>query len=170
MSKEDVKRSETVELENVKQPETALEVLHGTSAVSGMPCMILYQFAENQLVAASYVIAGKTSGRVQMKRHTNDNDFLEDYETVKGVLAEKYGSPLRDETTWRNPLYRADPSHYGFAVSMGHLTKLAGWETPRTRLGLIISGDNFEITIVVSYQSLGLLDLAEKAKKTKSPF
>lgn len=161
MTKEEVKRSETVEIQPMPPSATTLETVGGTSCVAGMPCTILYEFAENQLASAGYVITS---------RHTNANNYLDDYETVKGVLREKYGTPLRDETTWDNPLYRDDPSHYGFAVSIGHLSKGAFWETPTTRVGVFIKGDNYDITIVVMYRSLALQNLveAEKAKKAKA--
>jgi len=165
MSKDEVKQSETVELRTADRSETTLETLVGTGSVAGMPCIIFYEFAEDQLVSASYVIAGKTAAG--LKRHTSDNSYLEDYETLKGILREKYGTPLNDETTWRNPLYRDSPARYGLAVSLGHLQESVAWLTPTTRLGAVISGDNYDIGIVVLYQSLGLSDLAEKARKAK---
>lgn len=172
MTAEEVKHSETVELQAAERSETGVDILLGTSSVAEMPCAIIYEFAENKLVSANYEILGKIPGAVPTKRHTADNKYLDDYETIKGILSEKYGTPLGDETTWRNPLYRDDPSQYGFAVSLGHLSKLAVWQTPTTRVAEVISGDNYDITIVVRYQSLALLDLAEKARKAKakSPF
>jgi hypothetical protein len=128
-----------------------------------MPCIVTYEFVENQLDGAGYYISGK--------RHTNENSYLDDYETIKALLLEKYGDPISDTTDWKNPLYRSDPSHYGFAVSVGHLSRSALWSTPRTRLGVTITGDNYEVAITVFYQSVALLDAAEKAKaKAKNPF
>jgi hypothetical protein len=79
---------------------------------------------------------------------------------------------VTDEVIWSNPLYRDDLAQHGFGVSIGHLTKLTAWRTPTTQLGVIMSGDNYEISITVSYQSIALRDLAEKTKKATatSPF
>lgn len=94
MSKEEVRRSETLELQAVTVPDTAIEILAGTSSVAGMPCAIVYTIAEDQLVSAGYTISGKIEGSVPIKRHTNDNNYLDDYEAVKAIMREKYGTPI----------------------------------------------------------------------------
>jgi hypothetical protein len=45
-------------------------------------------------VSAGYTISGKIEGSVPIKRHTNDNNYLDDYEAVKAIMREKYGTPI----------------------------------------------------------------------------
>lgn len=52
-------------------------------------------------------------------------------------------------------------------LALDILKTVAAWETPTTLLGVGISGDNYDITIVASYGSLKLQGLAERAKKAK---
>jgi hypothetical protein len=93
MSKDQVKGSETVELQAMAVDKNGPDVLGGTSSVDGMPCMILYQFADNQLVSAAYQIPGKTLGTLSRKRHTNDNVYLDDFETIRRHVATSMGNP-----------------------------------------------------------------------------
>jgi len=50
-------------------------------------------------------------------------------------------------------LYKDDPQDWGMAVSAGHMIKYAKWETNTTNISIIMTGDNYEITTMVGYES-----------------
>ena len=68
-------------------------------------------------------------------------------------MIEKYGQPSEDEEFWRSNLYRDNPGDYGMAVAVGDLVKRTTWETDNTKIVLGITGDNFEIGVVIVYFS-----------------
>lgn len=153
MSKIKAKKSETAKLYSEEK-----DIIIYQSKVAGLDCMIGYVFADDKLVRGRYVF---------ILQHTNKNDFIDDYKSIKETISEKYGTPKQDETVWKNLLYADDIEKYGFAVSMGHLYYYAAWETPTTEIDLELSGDNFEIKLLVEYTSIKLKSLAERAKKNK---
>jgi len=154
MTKAQVKKTEKSKL--VNEDENLL-VYQGT--VSGLDCLIVYIFAEGKLVRAKYIFT---------KTHSNKNDYISDFNTLKEVLTKKYGKPVKDSHIWKNDLYRDDYQYWGFAVSLGHLVYFADWETSNTNLSLALYGENFEITLAIEYQSKKLKKLEEKAKEKEA--
>ena len=106
--------------------------------------------------------------------HSNENDYILDFNKLKEILTKKYGKPIEDERLWKNDLYRDDPQYWGFAISLGHLIYLATWETPATDttdttiITLLLNGENFEIMFCIEYLSKNLHKLEEKAIEKKS--
>ena len=130
----------------------------------GLNMGVFYNFVENKLVRAGYGV---------VEEHSNKNLYIQDYKELKGVLLEKYGEPSDKwfggdkykEITWLNDLYKDDPSHWGFAISLGHLVYQSCWETDETDIVLRLSGDNYEIQLNLVYFSKKLKDLEEKEKE-----
>lgn len=124
-----------------------------------------YYFVEDQLYFAKYVI---------LTTHTNLNDYLIDFEDFKVTLTKKYGEPLKDDTVWKDELYKDDQSNWGTAISTGRMEKSAIWETETTRIVLQLKGDNYKISFEIRYETKDerLLALEEqlKAKKEQSAF
>jgi len=114
MSVAQVKSSEPLEV--VKEDK---DFLGYKTIVIGKDVLLGYFFVDNQLVRARYVLA---------ESHTNENDFITDYNDFKKILTKKYGKPKQDETFWKNDLYKDDYSHWGTAISLGHLVYLSSWE------------------------------------------
>jgi hypothetical protein len=158
MSKKQVKITESGKIERDNE-----RMLAYSGKVSGIECLILYIFAENKLVRAKYVFTPE---------HTNKNDFIVDYKSVKDGLAKKYGEPKSDDTNWRNDLYKDDYSNWGFAISLGHLMYFAEWETESTEISLILSGENYKTRLAAEYSSKQFQHLEEKAieKKTQEDY
>lgn len=90
--------------------------------------------------------------------HTNKNDYIEDYKSIKDILTKKYGKPYSDETTWKNDQYKDDPQNYGRAVSKGHLIYHCGFSAGDTEITLGLDGDNYEISHVLLYSCYRLED------------
>ncbi len=127
--------------------------------ISGLDCFIFYILAEGKLVRAKYAFT---------ETHSNKNDYIPDYNSLKETLIKKYGKPIEDSHLWKNDLYRDDNQNWGFAVSLGHLVYFADWETSTTNISLALYGENYEISLAIEYQSKKLKSLEEKAKQKKT--
>jgi hypothetical protein len=153
MSKKQVKATESGKI--VRDDD---DVLAYSGTVSGMEALIAYIFTDSKLVRAKYVF---------LPDHTNKNDYIVDYKNVKETLTDKYGAAKSDDSYWRNDLYKTDYSEWGFAVSLGHLTYSADWETESTEISLILSGENYKINLATEYTSKQFKSLEETARQKK---
>ena len=129
------------------------------SKILGKAVGITYDFIQNKLVKASYVLT---------ETHTNKNDFIQDYKHFKNALTKKYGTPKVDKVVWSNDLFKGNPSRRGLAVSMGHLGYLSQWQTATSDISCILHGDNYKISCVMQYKSRRLQHLEQQEKRKKS--
>lgn len=127
------------------------------SELVGMKCLIGYLFTNEVL----------TRGRYLMKeKHSNKNDFLNDYLKLKKLLTKKYGKPTHsDDKTWYNDLYKSDFKNWGFAISLGHLSLKNSWYTPDTEIHLNLSGDNYKIKHLLEYTSKRFKNIEEEKQE-----
>jgi hypothetical protein len=142
--------------ENAKLEASAVEGLAYEDEIAGLKASILYQFVDDKLVLGAYVIHG---------RHVNDNLFINEYTTLQGLLKEKYGAPKVERMVWHSDLFKDNPAQWGTAVAAGALTYHTGWETPETKIDLILSGDNFKVNFGLQYRSKRLAGLEAAASK-----
>lgn len=124
--------------------------------VAGFSTVLIYVFVEDRLVRARYDFT---------QRHSNKNEYLADYETIKQILLKKYGKPDSNERIWSNSLFQNDPQQYGLAVARGDMFQMAEWSLPKTEIVLVLSGDNFEIHLVAEYVSRALKHLEEEQQE-----
>jgi len=153
MSKEEVMNNETLTL--VEQIDNNLVYF---TSVSNLECLLIYEFVNNKLYSANYVFS---------EEHTTQNQYINDYFTIKGLLEKKYGEPVNYEERWNDSLFKSDPDKRGLAVSVGHLSYLISWETNQTEINLLMYGDNFKISTILFYQSKKLTETAQKQKEEK---
>ena len=153
MSESDVKASEPLEI-----AESEDNLLGYKTKVLDKDVYVGYMFIENQLVRSFYMLA---------ESHSNQSDYINDYQDFKAILEKKYGKPIDDQTIWKNDLYKDDYSHWGTAISMGHLIFQSTWITDTTEIVNVLHGDNYEISCGVQYKSINLKEIEEKAKEKK---
>jgi len=149
------------ELEDAKLTAEGPDALSYAGKVAGLDAGIVYQFADDKLVAGGYVIEG---------RHANANIFIDECNELRALLREKYGKPTSDKMVWRDDLYKNDPSNWGIAVGSGRLSYFTEWQTPETKINLALSGDNFKVNFVLRYGSKkyqGLLEATDKKRKLR---
>lgn len=139
MSVAEVKLSETAKLLDESDG-----ILLYESSLSGLDVFVGYVFTNGILVRGKYI---------SVERHSNRNDYITDYNTLKDLLTKKYGAPIDENVFWLDDLYRDDYSDWGFAVSLGHLKYFDSWETERTAITAALYGDNYEITHGIEYKS-----------------
>jgi len=139
MSVDEVKRSESG-----KPVHEQDSILMYNVSLSGMDASCGYLFTNGNLFRGVYTFNLK---------HTNENDYIADYDKIKAMMIDKHGKPKQDEVNWKNDRYKTDPQKYGFAVSLGHLVYFATWETEDTNIVLELTGDNYKINVKSSYWS-----------------
>lgn len=120
-------------------------------------CDVVYIFAFNELVRAKYV---------PTTEHSNNNAYLDDFDTWADMLSGKYGK-VEAKTYWSNDLYRSDRSEWGMALAVGHLSKYAKWDRPDTVIILALNGENFKVSLSVEYSSVKLEQLEKEAEKAE---
>ncbi len=152
MSKAEVKNAE--ELEVAYETE---DLLGYESSVGGLDAYLYFGFVENKLYRLVYVF---------QEKHSNRNMYVDDFQKLSNALYEKYGDWESDsDWVWENDLYVDDPEEMGLAISVGHVWRAVLWNTPRTKIGHEIKGDNFEITHRIMYDSIEFMPLADEARK-----
>lgn len=132
-----VKESETSEL--VMENELGL---YYKGEIAGLDVMLAYFFTNDLLVRTNYIV---------MEEHSNRNAYIDDFNTLKGLLSTKYGTPQDDDKHWKNSLFKDDYSDWGTAISIGHLVYQASWELERSGILLTLGGDNYKITLGLQY-------------------
>ena len=127
-----------------------------TGEIAGLKAQYLYYFLDDVLVRGGYTFREK---------HYNKNKYIDDYNNLKEILTRKYGSPTTSNTRWYKDHYKDRPQYHGRAVSMGELVFVSNWETDRTLIFLILTGDNFNISMVLQYNSKLYKELIDKAEE-----
>jgi hypothetical protein len=152
-------RDQVIQTEGREDVEEGANYLSYAGQVAGLSCSILYIFVEGTLVRGKYFFNVS---------HSNDNDHLSDYSTLKEMLIKKYGRPLEDEKLWKDDLYKDDYQEWGLAVSSGRLTMYAKWEKSETEIALILSGDNYQIDLSIEYISKRLGHLEDQMRERQA--
>ncbi|QEN03307.1 hypothetical protein EW093_00825 [Thiospirochaeta perfilievii] len=130
-----------------------------TSKVAGKDCYIIYFFTQDILTSARYFFTEK---------HSNKNDFILDYNSIKELLTDKYSNAIKEDVIWRDDLYKDDFSDWGLAISIGDLLYFSDWEDDKTEIHLVLMGENYSITHLVDYQSKEMKEMTEKIKNSNT--
>ena len=113
------------------------------TSILNKDCYLFYYFEnDNKLSSAGYFFDIK---------HTNPNDYIEDYLKLQDSLCSKYGEPITNKIVWKNNLYRNNQQFWGLAISMGHLQYKSTWETITTKISLNLYGDNYQNNLMIVY-------------------
>ena len=153
-SQEEVKVSE-----NIKPLAEDKESILFKVQLAGKGVTLVYNFlSQHGLYSSGYLFDEK---------HTNQNDFIDDYDEIKSLLIKKYGPPILERVVWLNDLFKDDPKDYGMAVSIGHLKYVSTWKVEQTNISLGLVGDNYKINMLLNYKSERLNKLVEEAQELK---
>ena len=125
--------------------------------IAGFPCIVGYVFVDDKLTMLKYILTQK---------HSNSNDFIDDYNKLVDLLSKKYGEPYFNMPTWKNTLFKNEPSSYGLAISAGHLEYNAAWDLPKEKIDVFLDGENYDINFVIQYVSKQYQN-AKKEKQEK---
>ena len=138
MTKAEVKQTESLEL-----TESDDEILVYETSFLGLDTYIFFAFNSGNLVSGGYAFNNK---------HTNDNNYIEDYHSIKELLTEKYGEPESDEVNWTNDSWKHNKNEWGYAISQGHLEYFSGYELDKLYIEHALVSDNYlGITHTIKY-------------------
>lgn len=152
-------KTEVKQLENsILRFENDNSLFYNGVRIKYLEFELLYRFTNNKLTSAYYS---------SITEHTNKNDYISDYKTLKTLLTQKYGEPIEDKVVWKDDLYKGD-NEEGFAVSVGHLFYYANWETESTEVDLTLWGNNYEVKLMLSYSGKEFKKLEEEKEKEKT--
>jgi hypothetical protein len=115
-----------------------------------------YNFLKDKVYRSTYFFIGE---------FTNKNDYIYEYQKWKEVLIKKYGQPISDKWEWKDNLLKNDEQEWGTAVYVGHLEFSAQWETPTTKILIMLAGINYEIYLSIFYASRELYEWANRILK-----
>jgi hypothetical protein len=120
----------------------AMGIEYSGSTLADLDCDIRYFFTEDdQLGMIHYII--------DTINISDKNDNVDNYEALKSKLASRFGEPYIDEAYWDNDMYQNEPKKYGMAVSLGHLSYTAEWDTPNDYLRYMLHGYNEETVLIL---------------------
>ena len=158
MTMAEVKKSEKEKPVNQNE-----ETLAYKDTVMGIKTSVLYMFVNKQLFSCSYLLK---------EQYRNENNYIVDYLKLKKALIKKYGEPVYDDKTWKNPLYKDDLHKHGFAVSIGHLVYRAEWIKlmkggRKVRILIGLSGENYKINSGILYIDVLLEKFYKEQEKKK---
>lgn len=156
MTEEQVREAENIPA-SVSMRENTIYLQN--QQVDGKDVVIFYDFIDGKLEKAGYLFE---------HNHSNKTDYVNDYEDLKEKLTEKYGEPIEDKEVWKDDLWKDNPEDYGLAVATGDLVYLATWETKDTKILIGLHGDNYDISLGITYESKDYEKKSKKEEEEKS--
>jgi hypothetical protein len=121
---------------------------------------LLYLFAQNKLIGASYKLN---------ENYINSERFFKIYNRFKEELVNKYGPPKKDITHWKNDAFKSNRSKWGMALSLGYLEYFTYWEAPGTTVSCGLKEQNYYVLCSIDYWSMELSHLLDKNKNEDKP-
>ncbi len=158
MSKTQVGEVETATVVKSSYDGTILTGRLYEASVGGFDCLVSFDYIGEKLAEAEYIFLDGDEEDV----------CIESYEELKGSLIRKYGELIEDEYVWIDDLYKDDLKNWGKAVEQERLLCYANWETPTTRITIILKGDGTSIDLEIWYRSKELRKFEEELKEEKT--
>jgi hypothetical protein len=142
MSKKEVKSTEKETLET-----DVPNYLVYSGTVSGLPCIIQYNFCKNIFTSSAY------SFEVD-QFDMNNYDSL--YYKLSLILESKYGKPTTNGEIWNSMTYMLKPKYYALAIKLGEYEIFEKWIFPETTITLKLTGESGKIKLYIIYRSVKL--------------
>lgn len=112
--------------------------------LAGHDALLFYRHKNNLVYGGGYSFQA---------RHSDENEYITDYQELKALLIDQYGAPDSDEMLWKNDLYKDDLAHRGRAVGQGDLVYWADWDAGNTKIELALHGKNDLHVLAMNYAS-----------------
>jgi len=143
------------ELRKIIDPPGRFDSLDYEDYIYGFDCDIWYRFIEDKLYQSSYSFD---------KSILHEDPCLEDYEGLKRLLTKKYGKPIIHKEKWIDDLAKRNELNRETAINRGCLAYKTGWETPTTKIFMVIGGYKNKTYLGIEYTSKELEKWAEQLK------
>ena len=121
----------------------------------GLDAEIGYLFTDDKLVLGGYAVTNE---------YQDPEQYVKDYDRIKGVLTGEFGKPASDEKVWSADPQEEKPEAYGKAVTEGKLVLQSAWRTPGTEIFLTLEGGNVNTILSVLYYSVKLNPRVEERR------
>lgn len=122
-------------------------LLWGEVGLADLDWNVAYIFVEGELARGKYLLS---------QEFANSQRYVFEYVRIAELLKAKYGEPGEDEDIWTGDLYADSPGEWGMAVQSGELTRYKTWISGKSSITLILSGENYESSLVIEYASTEL--------------
>lgn len=124
------------------------------SEVGSLEAFVTYYFIQDSFVMALYLF---------MEEHINKNDYVDDFDHIKGNIEAKYGKS-KVSYDWKSKPYVDDPERYGWEIFTGNLEISYTKETERTIIGHSLAGKDYQFVHSLRYESLVHSDLINRTR------
>lgn len=150
--------------ENVKKSEEGNKVVYDgdnifvtKDTIDGLDCEVVYLFIDDKLVRTKYMIKEK---------YSNKNMYIAKYDDLVSLLSKKYGKGKK--TSIISDQYKRKGADLGVGIGVGKVHFATEWKNKKSEIDVVLTGNNFDITLVIEYESTEFapLEAAKKQKKT----
>ena len=122
------------------------------TSLAGNSCLAAYRFTNDKLTSGKYVFL-----------ELNEDNCMNVFNQIKTLLTKKYGEPkdVQEENTasdWAKKSYSQ-----GQLVRQGELRFDVFWDTPYTRVYLILYGERYDVEMCIEYYSVLLDNMREES-------
>ncbi len=104
--------------------------------------ILSYEFESEKLIRATLIYN---------ETHINSQSYWNNFKRIAERMDGKYGEHT-DLTKWSSDLFKQDERDYGFAVSNGDVSFHYAWYTDKTKISLIMSGEDYQVVLGVVYK------------------
>lgn len=122
------------------------------------PVLMALHFTDDKLTSADYWVT---------EQHSEPATYLDDFRDVDAMLKDKYGKPYYSGMSWRNELFRDNPSRYGLALASGQMRMESDWSLDTMQITHGVYGDNFKVKHGIEYTSKEFAWEVKQATKAK---
>ncbi len=163
MTRAQVLATETAQPAEVRESSGELILRYDSIQLDGLPCRVVYIFANDKLVRAKYIFDAD---------HDDPNEFIRDFRTLDPLLKDAYGKPVLARAFWNDDTFQDERKGYldqdrasssdilpsdrfvGLSVSLGFLKLYTQWLGDRTRISHGLTGENYHITHQVEFRGV----------------
>lgn len=155
-------------IEKVQSGEAAQNVLKDNDdmlqykdQLGGFTCDVMYIFNENnKLISGNYRFS---------KKYSNMQLYVQDYNSFKDLLMQKYGKPALDQENWST---KATPGNsnatVGQAIADGTLSLITEWHTDRSTIQIMLNRNGNQPLLQIYYTAKTLNEMENKAAMQKA--
>lgn len=135
---------EVKQIAGVPEETSDTMFVYTKTKTAGEDSYTAFVFNENTLNTIYIIFTGQ---------HSNNNDYIGDFDDIDEALVKKYGTPSIDQFYhWKNSLFKDDTEQYGLAIAAGHLVIISTWNVSGVVITHTISGDNYETNHGIIYR------------------
>ncbi|UUZ81635.1 copper amine oxidase N-terminal domain-containing protein [Paenibacillus sp. P26] len=117
-------------------------------SLSNINMTVAYKFSNDKLVSGTYS---------QSNKHTVNNDYITDYNSLKKELTTQYGTPATDSIFGSDPVFKnGSASNDDVAAASEPLDYFASWDiggSDGTEIFLLLDGKDYEHGVYVMFKS-----------------